>query len=74
VVNHLQASVAIAPDWVANHQLLSIVLSERGRHADALYELDGAIDNVIEPDSAWDLPAREFERSISARAAPCANG
>jgi tetratricopeptide (TPR) repeat protein len=65
----LERSVALAPDWVSNRQDLAWAYSEAGRQADATAQLNHAIGAVRAADPSWSIRQREFEESISGRAA-----
>jgi tetratricopeptide (TPR) repeat protein len=65
----LERSVALAPDWVSNRQDLAWAYSEAGRQEDATAQLNQAIGAVRAADPSWSIQQREFEESITGRAA-----
>lgn len=65
----LEASVEREPDWVSNRQDLAWAYSEAGRHLDAVRELKQAIGSIVAVDPSWDDGRRNFEESITGRAA-----
>jgi hypothetical protein len=69
LIRLLQASVASAPTWVANRNLLGWYLAEIGERDEAAVQIRAALRNIIPLDPAWPLAEREFEVSITARAA-----
>jgi tetratricopeptide (TPR) repeat protein len=69
LISLLQASVALAPTWVANRNLLGWYLAEIGERDEAAAQIRAALGNIIPLDPAWPLAEREFEVSITGRAA-----
>ena len=65
----LERSVALAPDWVSNRQDLAWTYSEAGRHADAAAQLKEALTATRTADPSWTIQQREFEETITGRAA-----
>lgn len=69
MIKLLQESVALAPDWVANRNLLAWYLAEIGERDAAAVQLRAALGNIVPVDPAWPLAEREFEVAITGRAA-----
>jgi hypothetical protein len=69
IIRLLEASVALAPHWVNNRDLLADYLARIGDTAAAEAQLRAALDNVIAADPGWSPAEREFEISITGRTA-----